>query len=89
MNFQSHSSPVRAPRRPPVVYTNDKGVFFVADAASDRTTLGPGRRPTPALPAGIPREVPFMLPFSQWYRKPARYHALHSRHQYPCIWNLL
>ena len=64
MNFRSRTvpSPCSA-QTTQLFYTNDEGVFFVADAASaDPPGTWTSSNSSPSN--WIPREVPFMLPFS-------------------------
>lgn len=68
MNFRSRTvpSPCSA-QTTQLFYTNDEGVFFVADAAGPDHPWDLDIVQLQSSRLEIPREVPFMLPFNQWY----------------------
>ena len=68
MNFKSRTvpSPCSA-QTTQLFYTNDDGVFFVADAAGPDHPWDLEIVQLQSSRLDIPREVPFMLPFNQWY----------------------
>lgn len=68
MNFQSRTvpSPCSA-QTTQLFYTNDDGVFFVADAAGPDHPWDLDIVQLQSSRLDIPREAPFMLPFNQWY----------------------
>lgn len=68
MNFQSRTvpSPCSA-QTTQLFYTNDDGVFFVADAAGPDHPWDLDIVRLQSTRLEIPREAPFMLPFNQWY----------------------
>lgn len=68
MNFTSRTvpSPCSA-QTTQLFYTNDDGVFFVADAAGPDHPWDLDVVQLQSSRLDIPREVPFMLPFNQWY----------------------
>ena len=68
MNFNSRTvpSPCSA-QTTQLFYTNDDGVFFVADAAGPDHPWDLNVIQLQSSRLDIPREAPFMLPFNQWY----------------------
>ncbi len=68
MNFKSRTvpSPCSA-QSTQLFYTNDNGVFFVADAAGPDHPWDLDIVQLQSSRLEIPREAPFMLPFNQWY----------------------
>jgi hypothetical protein len=68
MNFNSRTvpSPCSA-QSTQLFYTNDDGVFFVADAAGPDHPWDLEVVQLQSSRLEIPREAPFMLPFNQWY----------------------
>lgn len=68
MNFNSRTvpSPCSA-QTTQLFYTNDDGVFFVADAAGPDHPWDLDVIQLQSSRLDIPREAPFMLPFNQWY----------------------
>ena len=68
MNFTSRTvpSPCSA-QTTQLFYTNDDGVFFVADAAGPDHPWDLDVVQLQSSRLDILREVPFMLPFNQWY----------------------
>ncbi|MDR4480233.1 MAG: hypothetical protein R3B37_10895 [Nitrospira sp.] len=68
MNFNSRTvpSPCSA-QTTQLFYTNDDGVFFVADASGPDHPWDLEIVQLQSSRLEIPREAPFMLPFNQWY----------------------
>ena len=68
MNFKSRTvpSPCSA-QSTQLFYTNDDGVFFVADAVGPDHPWDLEVVQLQSSRLEIPREAPFMLPFNQWY----------------------
>jgi hypothetical protein len=68
MNFQSRTVPSPcAAQTTRLFYTNDDGLFFVAGAGGVEQPWDLDIVELQATRMAIPREVPFMLPFNQWY----------------------
>ncbi|WHZ23362.1 MAG: hypothetical protein OJF47_002474 [Nitrospira sp.] len=68
MNFGSRTVPSPcAAHTTQLFYTNDDGVFFVAEAAAPDHPWDLNVVRLQSSRLEIPRDVPFMLPFNQWY----------------------
>ena len=68
MNFQSRTVPSPcAAQTTRLFYTNDDGLFFVAGSGGVEQPWDLDIVQLQAARMAIPREVPFMLPFNQWY----------------------
>ncbi|MET0514549.1 MAG: hypothetical protein ABW047_04380 [Nitrospiraceae bacterium] len=68
MNFQGRTVPSPcAAQTTRLFYTNDDGLFFVAGAAGADHPWDLDIIQLQSSRMVIPREVPFMLPFNQWY----------------------
>jgi hypothetical protein len=68
MNFGSRTVPSPcAAHATQLFYTNDDGVFFVAEASAPDHPWDLNIVQLQSSRLEIPRDVPFMLPFNQWY----------------------
>ncbi|GMV48960.1 MAG: hypothetical protein AMXMBFR67_05030 [Nitrospira sp.] len=68
MNFRSRTVPSPcAAHTTQLFYTNDDGVFFVAESASPDHPWDLEVAQLQDSRLEIPRQAPFMLPFNQWY----------------------
>jgi hypothetical protein len=68
MNFQSRAVPSPCSAQTTrLFYTNDDGLFFVAGASGAEHPWDLDIIELQSCRMAIPREVPFMLPFNQWY----------------------